>query len=337
MKSGDTLLLHAGGTWKEQFTFPCDSCSISSYGTAKTMATLTGGKYGIFTNNHNDVKMSKIYITKTKDAGVAALCTVPGGTMRGTIDSMVVDNTGWSGIEVVNCNSATAPCLTGWTVTNNYSGLINLKPGLNYNLSGIQLGGVCGALVQNNNVRTTNAMGIQSRNFYAAAGSNNHIYKNQLVNNEGNITAVSPSDDVAYNSIHDSRGFGIQVGVNGTAHDDTILNLTASTDGTLYNGIDGNGATNAVYARESVINVAGCAITVEGGATGTTINGGAYDASHGGQCALYTTSSAGPVKFINPIFWVTSTSVAKPYGYLMSGPGDAAHKYSANQWAAMAK
>jgi hypothetical protein len=298
MKKGDTLILDGKSSWFTPLIVPCDSCTFTRSGSSSP--TIVGG---IVVGNHQNVKISYIYVTKSTGPGISAVCSKTVNPNGLIIDHVIIDHTGYSGISVLACNYVGAPQITGVQITNNYIGRIDDTVGLDYNEAGIQLGGLTGALVQGNTVQTVTQMGIQDRGYYNATCSKNGFYKNNVSNNEGGITAICPNDDAAYNSIHDGRGFGLQIGVNGTAHDDKIFNLAMGTGGTLINGLDGKGGTGATYTRETVSNVSGCSITVEGAATGVKVNGGTYDATSGGKCALYVTADSMPVSFDGTTQW----------------------------------
>ncbi|WP_245536257.1 right-handed parallel beta-helix repeat-containing protein [Terriglobus roseus] len=295
----------------------------------------SGHQNGIVAINKSFVTIQNLEIIRTTNSGVAFVLDSPntagnGPNQNNTLQALTIFNTGSSapmpfgfdgGIMVRANTSYGSMAVTGWTIAKNLVGRLDSPVGLNYNIAGINMRGIKGAYIANNAVRTTTAMGIQDRNYGLASSCGaNLIANNSLSDNEGNISAEENYDYVNNNKISNSRGFGIQVQSFGYATNNLIAHLKTSTDGTLYNGIDGAGGANAVYGNNNVSDVSGCSLTIEGTATGVQVLGGTYDATKGGQCALYTTASAGHVAFDGRTTWITKTPDA--FRYRMASAGD---------------
>ncbi|ADV84218.1 right-handed parallel beta-helix repeat-containing protein [Terriglobus saanensis] len=307
----------------------------------------TGHQTGIVASNKSYVTVQNLAIMRTTNSGVAFVLDYANnlGTSTNqynTLNALIIFNTGSSaampfgfdgGILVRANTSAGSLALRGWQITNNYIGRLDSVAGLNYNIGGIQLRGLYGALVKGNQVKTTNAMGIQERCYGLASSCGyNIIQSNTLTDNEGNISAETAYDQVLSNTITNSRGFGFQVQSYGYAANNVMMHLGISTDGKLYNGIDGNGGDHARYVNNTIIDVYGCSLTVEGAAPGVTVTGGVYNSNNLSGCAVYTTATAGPVAFSGKISWILNASVPKPFGYQMLNASDSAHRMNLAQF-----
>ncbi|AFL88017.1 hypothetical protein Terro_1715 [Terriglobus roseus DSM 18391] len=309
-------------------------------------------KSGIVASNKSYVTVQDLEIIRTTNSGVAFVLDYgnlfgTSGNQNNTLNALTTFNTGSTapmpfgfegGILVRANTSFGSRALMGWQITNNNIGRLDSPYGLNYNIGGIELRGTYGALVKGNTVKTTNAMGIQDRPYGLASTCRyNLIAENTLSDNEGNITADSPYDQVTSNTITNSRGFGIQVQSYGYAADNTIAHLGLSRDSRLYNGIDGNGGDHARYVNNIITDVHACSITVEGNAIGVSIEGGRYDSNNASGCPLYTTASAGAVKFRGSISWILNTAVPRPFAYRIKDPTDSAHRYTAAEFQKITK
>lgn len=307
---------------------------------------------GILSLDRSHVTVQNLWIVRPTNSGVAFISQSPNvsatsGNQDNILNRLTIYNSGstaalpygFDGAILVRGNaSSTSLGLTGWTITHNVIGRMDSPVGLNYNIGGILLRGVTGAMVDTNIVQTVTSMGIQERPYgMANCCSVNKFMYNWLSNNEGNITAQSPGDQVVSNIILNSRGFGIQVHTNGVVSSNTIAHLGKSTDGSLYNGIDGAGGDGAVYSNNSITDVWGCSLTVEGTATGVVIDGGTYNSHNASGCATYVTASVGSVRFTGKATWILNATVPKPFKYLVTSAGDSVHSYSLVQFLAVTK
>jgi hypothetical protein len=298
----------------------------------------TGHQNGIIASNKSYVTVQNLQIVRTTNSGVAFVLDGPNtlgtsGNQNNTLSGLTIFNTGSTapmpfgfdgGIMVRGNASGSSLGLQGWLILKNSIGRLDSPVGLNYNIGGIQLRGLKGATVMNNSVQTTSAMGIQDRPYGSSVSCGANLFRsNSMANNEGNISAEDAYDIVTYNKVVNSRGFGIQVQSYGYVEGNLVAHLKTSTDGKLYNGIDGAGGANALYSNNNIMDVDGCSLTVEGAAIGVKVAGGTYDASRGGQCALYTTASAGKVSFDGKTKWIAPATAA--FRYLMTSAGDRAH------------
>jgi hypothetical protein len=301
----------------------------------------TGHQSGIIGSNKSYVTIQNLAIVRTTNSGVAFVLdgsnpTGAGPNQYNTLTGLTIFNTGskapmpfgFDGGILVRANSSGSSLgVQGWLIMKNQIGRLDSPVGLNYNIAGIELRGLKGAYVANNGVHTTTAMGIQVRPYGLGTSCGaNVIESNSLSDDEGNISAEDSYDVVTNNKIYNSRGFGLQVQSFGYAANNLIAHLKTSTDGKLYNGIDGAGGANATYSNNNISDVAGCSLTVEGSATGVKVLGGTYDASKGGQCALYTTASAGAVSFDGKTIWIAPA--AGSFRYMMTSAGDSKHRLS---------
>ena len=308
--------------------------------------------YGVLSLDRSYVTVQNLWIVRTTNSGVAFILdysNVSGtsGNQNNTINRLTIHNSGSSaplyygfdgGILVRGNGSSGSMGLTGWTITHNTIGRLDSPIGLNYNIGGIELRGVTGAMIDTNIVQTGTAMGIQERPYgKAACCSTNKIMYNWLSNNEGNISGQSPNEQVVSNIIVNSRGFGIQVHGNALVSGNSMTHLGKSTDGTLYNGIDGYDSPNTLYANNSITDVWGCSLTIEGASTGVVVDGGTYNSNDASGCALYVTATAQSVKFTGTAKWFVNPSVAKPFGYLLTSVGDRINRYSKEQFLALTK
>lgn len=309
-------------------------------------------KMGIFASNRSYVQVQHVKVVRTTNSGIAFVLDYPNldgnaGNQHNIINSAVTFNTGSSapmplgfdgGIMVRANTSGGSLAVAGWRITNNSVGRLDSPDGLNYNIGGIQLRGLKGALVKQNRVQTTNAMGIQDRPYgvRTSCGSN-QFQNNVLWDNEGNLSAECAYDQATWNSITWSRGFGIQVQSYGYVAHNMIAHLDVSRDGKLYNGIDGNGGDHARYVSNTIIDVNSCSITVEGNAVGVSIEGGTYDSNNASGCATYMTASAGPVKLTGKMKWILNTAVPKPFSYMIENTSDRAHRYTWAQFQTLIK
>jgi hypothetical protein len=305
---------------------------------------------GIISSNKSYVTVQNLEIIRTTSSGVAFVLDYANnsgtsGNQYNILKSLTTFNTGSTapkpfgfdgGILVRANTSGRSLALQGWEITNNNIGRLDSPVGLNYNIGGIELRGVNGAVVQGNRVATTNAMGIQDRSYGLASSCGSNVFQdNTLTDNEGNISAETAYDQVLGNTITNSRGFGIQVQYHGYAADNVMAHLGLSTDRRLYNGIDGNGGAYATYVNNYISDVYGCSLTVEGPSPGVTVKGGVYDSNNASGCAIYTTASAGTVNFDDTISWILNLAVPRPFGYKMNYSGDRAHRYTYAEFIAL--
>lgn len=307
---------------------------------------------GIFASNRSYVAVQHVTVVRTTNSGIAFVLDYANtdgkaANQHNVINSAVTFNTGSAapmllgfdgGIMIRANTSAGSLALTDWRITNNRIGRLDSPYGLNYNIAGIQLRGVTGSLIKQNWVQTRNAMGIQDRPYGVSTScGHNRLQNNVLWDNEGNISAECAYDQVTWNSVTWSRGFGLQVQSYGYAAHNMIAHLDVSRDGKLYNGIDGNGGDHAHYLDNTIIDVNSCSITVEGNAVGVTIEGGLYDSNNASGCATYMTASAGPVKLTGNMKWILNPAVRRPFSYMIKNTSDSAHRYSLEQFQLMIK
>lgn len=308
---------------------------------------------GVFASNKSYVTVQDLEIVRTTNSGIAFVLDY--GNQSGnaanqynTLQGLTIFNTGsyapmptgFDGDIVVRANtSGGSLALKGWQILKNDAGMVDSPWGLNYNIAGIQLRGVTGALVQGNQVHTTNAMGIQDRPYgLATSCGKTTIDNNSLTDNEGNISAQCSNEVVTNNQVINSRGFGLQVHSYGYAGNNYIANLDRSRDHKLYNGIDGNGGDHVRYVNDTVINVYACSFTVEGqGATGVSVEGGTYDSNNASGCATYIMNTATPISISKNTKWVVNPRVPRPFGFMIQNPSDSAHRYTLSQFLALEK
>jgi hypothetical protein len=232
------------------------------------------------------------------NSGSASYITVDGLEASGANIANVLSsqNNGWTvqnsnvwgagnfGI-LLRGNPGGAGSATGLVVQNNTVGFISKDrlTGLGY---AINVGGATAPVVAGNTVNSTHGVGIQvsSGDFAGggAVGTDALVYSNVVTSNEANILLAFSSGGSAYrNRVYDSKGFGISThsATNSNIYYNVISNLIASSDSTLWNGIDANtNSTGCHVYNNTIVGVCGNSVTIEGGATGCIVRNNVMDA-----------------------------------------------------------
>ncbi len=360
-RPGDRILFDAGSTWNETLTVPSSGAEgapiiFASYGAGHPTINGADHRYGIVLASRSYIVIDGFKITGQSKSGILAYqrssnangnrlqneyITVKNVLLEGIGDREGDDTYyGQGGIFVRGMDAPGQLPLRGWLIEDVDCGRMNVAPVLNYNAACLQIQSTTGARVTRSHVHSEHAMGLQFRPFFNdPACDSNEADHNTFDHNQGNITAWGAGSIVTDNVIHESSGFGIQLGPDGKGLRNQITQLSASADGTLYNGIDINDARSVELSGNRISQVAGCSITLEGSSPGATLMNNELDstknlastpgASPGSSGCIYyimTTSLRGLV--IGPNIYHQSATSARSFGFGMAGPTDEAHRFT---------
>ncbi len=226
--------------------------------------------FGIYNNNSADyITINSLNIEKADSCNILSRQNIGWTISNCTISGAAVANIFIQGDPTIGGTNQDS--LT--TISNNIIGEIAIitLSGWNSVIAGIVARGCEDLTINDNTFATVRslAMSIKGANVYSDAPMiDPQIYGNTITNSESGILVRNTvGGDIYNNHIYNSRGFGMQQIYNDSLvlmYYNLIHDLTASTNGSLYNGIDINfDCQNGEIYNNTIYTVGGRSITVE--------------------------------------------------------------------------